>query len=177
MTETLEPGTSAGANGNNTSALSLGTAAARNLATTTKTQPQMQGISSRWLPWVLPWVQISGGTYRVNRRLTHVMGGGRVAFTNVGAHVQLIPETLGELPLYRGFEDIDVFRALADRLEQQEYGLRHAGLPDEYQPGLSVRFMGINEKAIISYLVSTYYSVAVLVPDALGVLEDVELGS
>jgi hypothetical protein len=36
--------------------------------------------------------------------------------------------------------------------------------------------MGINERAIISYLVSAYYSCAVLVPDALGVLEDVELG-
>jgi hypothetical protein len=35
-------------------------------------------------------------------------------------------------------------------------------IPDEYQPGLSVRFMGIKEKAIISYLVSAYYSAAVL---------------
>jgi hypothetical protein len=55
-------------------------------------------------------------------------------------------------------------------------GLHQIGIPDEYQPGLSVRFMGINEKAIISYLVSAYYSVAVLVPDALGVLENVEIG-
>ena len=52
------------------SQLSLSTAAARNLATTTKTVPQMQGISSRWLLRKLPWVQVSGGTYRVNRRLT-----------------------------------------------------------------------------------------------------------
>ena len=55
-------------------------------------------------------------------------------------------------------------------------GLHQTGIPDEYQPGLSVRFMGINEKAIISYLVSAYYSAAVLVPDALGVLENVEIG-
>ncbi|RNL82481.1 Crp/Fnr family transcriptional regulator, partial [Halostreptopolyspora alba] len=55
-------------------------------------------------------------------------------------------------------------------------GLHETGLPDEYQPGLSVRFMGVNEKAIMSYLVSTYYSTAVLVPDALGVLENVEIG-
>jgi hypothetical protein len=55
-------------------------------------------------------------------------------------------------------------------------GLHQTGLPDEYQPGLSVRFMNINEKAIISYLVSAYYSAAILVPDALGVLENVELG-
>jgi hypothetical protein len=35
--------------------------------------------------------------------------------------------------------------------------------------------MGIDEKAVISYLVSTYYSAAVLVPDALGILEDVDV--
>ncbi len=33
-----------------------------------------------------------------------------------------------------------------------------------------------SEKAITSYLVSTYYSAAVLVPDALGVLENVQIG-
>ena len=48
---------------------SLTTAAARNLATTTKSVPQMQAITSRWLLRMLPWVQVSGGTYRVNRRL------------------------------------------------------------------------------------------------------------
>ncbi|HEY3504727.1 MAG TPA: family 2B encapsulin nanocompartment shell protein [Actinocatenispora sp.] len=55
-------------------------------------------------------------------------------------------------------------------------GLRQTGLPDEVEPGLSVRFMGIGTDAIISYLVSAYYSAAILVPDALGVLENVELG-
>jgi hypothetical protein len=55
-------------------------------------------------------------------------------------------------------------------------GLRPAVLPDQHEPGLNVRFMGINEKAIISYLVSNYFSAAILVPDAVGVLEDVELG-
>jgi hypothetical protein len=74
---------------------------------------------------MLPWVQVSGGTHRVNRRLSYAVG---------------------------------------------------SGIPDEYQPGLSVRFMGIDEQAIISYLVSAYYCAAVLVPDALGILENVELG-
>jgi hypothetical protein len=55
-------------------------------------------------------------------------------------------------------------------------GLRPAKLPDEYQPGLSVRFMNISEKAIMSYLVSAYYSVAPLVSDSIGLLENVELG-
>ena len=58
--------------------------------------------------------------------------------------------------------------------DQGVIGLHQTGIPDEYQPGLSVRFMGINEKAVISYLVSAYYSAAVLVPDALGILENVE---
>lgn len=60
--------------------------------------------------------------------------------------------------------------------KQGVVGLHQTGIPDEYQPSLSVRFMGINEKAIISYLVTAYYSVAVLVPDALAVLENVEIG-
>jgi hypothetical protein len=55
-------------------------------------------------------------------------------------------------------------------------GLHQTGIPDEYQPSLSVRFMNISEKAIMSYLVSVYYSTAVLVPDALAMLEDVEIG-
>jgi hypothetical protein len=55
-------------------------------------------------------------------------------------------------------------------------GLHQTGLPDEIEPGMSVRFMDINEQAVISYLVTTYYSAAVLVPDALGVLEHVEIG-
>lgn len=54
-------------------------------------------------------------------------------------------------------------------------GLRQTGLPEEYEPGLSVRFMGISEQAIMSYLVTTYYSAAILVPNALGVLENVQI--
>ena len=62
------------------------------------------------------------------------------------------------------------------RRTRASIGLHQTGIPDEYEPSLSVRFMGINEQAIISYLVSAYYSAAVLVPDALGVLENVEIG-
>jgi hypothetical protein len=55
-------------------------------------------------------------------------------------------------------------------------GLHQAGIPDEIEPSLNVRFMGINDKAVMSYLVSTYFSTAVLIPDALGILESVEIG-
>jgi CRP-like cAMP-binding protein len=55
-------------------------------------------------------------------------------------------------------------------------GLHQTGLPDEYQPGLNVRFMGIDDRAVMSYLVSAYYSAAVMVPDALAILENAEIG-
>ena len=55
-------------------------------------------------------------------------------------------------------------------------GLFQPGLTGERSPGLSVRFMGISRKAIASYLVSLYCSLAVLTTDALAVLDDVEVG-
>ncbi len=101
--------------------MSLSTKGARNLAKTTKTPPQMQGITPRWLLQMLPWEQVTGGAYRVNRRLTYDVGNGRVSFNNTGAQVQVIPQSLCELPLLRGFEDIEVLNALADRCVQQEF--------------------------------------------------------
>ncbi|MGW1670731.1 family 2B encapsulin nanocompartment shell protein [Streptomyces sp. NPDC002324] len=100
---------------------SLGTAAARNLATTTKSTPQMQEISSRWLLRTLPWVNVQGGTYRVNRRLTYAVGDGRVTFVKTGDRVAVIPAELGELPALRTYEDIEVLGELAQRCEQREF--------------------------------------------------------
>ncbi|MET0402320.1 MAG: Crp/Fnr family transcriptional regulator, partial [Cystobacter sp.] len=60
--------------------------------------------------------------------------------------------------------------------DQGVIGLHRTGIPDEIQPSLSARRMDINDQAITSYLVSAYYSIAPLVPDALGVLENVQLG-
>ncbi|WP_030232208.1 MULTISPECIES: family 2B encapsulin nanocompartment shell protein [unclassified Streptomyces] len=99
---------------------SLGTAAARNLATTTKSVPQMQEISSRWLLRMLPWVDIQGGTYRVNRRLTFAVGDGRLTFVKTGDRVEIIPAELGELPALRSYEDEEVLSEIARRCEQRE---------------------------------------------------------
>ncbi|MEV8092796.1 family 2B encapsulin nanocompartment shell protein [Kitasatospora sp. NPDC085879] len=114
---------------------SLTTAAARNLATTTKSAPQMQEITSRWLLRVLPWVQTAGGAYRVNRRLTYTVGDGRIEFVKTGSEVRVIPRELGELALLRGFEDVDVLTALADRCVQRDFGpgevLAERGTPAE----------------------------------------------
>jgi Phage capsid-like protein len=45
----------------------LGAAAARNLANTTKTPPQWVGVTPRWLVNLLPWTPVEAGTYRVNK--------------------------------------------------------------------------------------------------------------
>ena len=100
---------------------SLSTAGARNLASTTKSTPQMQGISPRWLLRKLPWVTTRAGTYRVNRRLTYALGDGRVSFTSTGSDIRVIPQELRELPVLRDFPDDDVLAALADRFRQREF--------------------------------------------------------
>ncbi|MER5180480.1 family 2B encapsulin nanocompartment shell protein [Streptomyces sp. NPDC002896] len=100
---------------------SLGAAAARNLATTTKSAPQMQEISSRWLLRMLPWVNVQGGTYRVNRRLSYSVGDGRVTFVKTGDRVQVIPAELGELPVLRAYEDLEGLGELAGRCRQREF--------------------------------------------------------
>jgi hypothetical protein len=64
----------------------------------------------------------------------------------------------------------------AGESKQGVVGLFQPGLSGEQSPGLSVRFMGLDCNAVASYLVSLYCSAAVLTPDALGILENVELG-
>jgi hypothetical protein len=62
--------------------------------------------------------------------------------------------------------------------EQGVVGLHTSGLPGEPKglPGLSVRMMGINRQAVASYLLTLYYSAAVLIEDAIAVLEGVDVG-
>ena len=101
--------------------LSLGTRAARNLATTTKSVPQMQGITPRWLLNRLPWVRADAGSYRVNRRLTYQLGDGLVTFVNDGAVIRVVPPELAELPALRGLDDPAVLEVLAGRFVQSEH--------------------------------------------------------
>jgi hypothetical protein len=71
----------------------------------------------------------------------------------------------------------NILLARVGEKRQGVVGLFQPGLPGEQTPGLSVRFMGIDNSSVSSYLISLYCSAAVLTPDALGVLEDVEVGN
>jgi CRP-like cAMP-binding protein len=99
----------------------LSTRAARTLATTTKSAPQMEGITPRWLLRVLPWIETKGGVYRVTRRLKYAVGNGRVSFVNEGERVEPIAPSLREIPVLCGYEDEAVLAALAARFTQNEH--------------------------------------------------------
>ena len=75
-----------------------------------------------------------------------------------------------------GSETTKILLVRTGEKKQGVVGLFQPGVPSEVAPSLSVRFMGINRKAIGSYLISLYFSVAVLTDDALAVLEGVEVG-
>ena len=86
--------------------------------------------------------------------------------------IPLIPSD--KIPVVDGKSSIILLRTGESR--QGVVGLYQPNLPGEQSMGLSVRFMGIDRRAIASYLISLYCSLAVLTDDALAVLEDVEVG-
>lgn len=304
---------------------SLSTAAARNLATTTKTVPQMTAITPRWLLRLLPWVEVESGTYRVNRTKVALNQLGETPIALAAGHegepelpesfvdyesdpreytlqvvqtilrihtrvadlynhpinqlqqqfrltmegmrerqeweiinhpdfgllnvvtpamriqprygpptpddmdnllslvwkqpafflahpraiaafgrectwrgtppptvllfgtpfltwrgVPIIPcdklEIRGQSQSWQGAGKTDILLMRVGEKEQGVVGLHQTGIPNEYMPSLSVHCMGINTKAVMSYLLSLYFSCAVLTDDALGVLENVEVG-
>ena len=79
---------------------SVTTAVARNLANTTKTSPKMMSITPRWLLSLLPWVQVDGGTYRVNRTKVELSKAERIE-VDVREGGALVPaEALRSVPLF-----------------------------------------------------------------------------
>ncbi|MCF3124941.1 cyclic nucleotide-binding domain-containing protein [Streptomyces arenae] len=96
-----------------TDRLSLGPDAARQLATATKTTPQMRGITPRYLLRALPWVDLESGVYRVNRRRTYVLGDDRISTYEENGTSRVVPGDLREMPYLREADDATV-AALAD---------------------------------------------------------------
>jgi len=60
--------------------------------------------------------------------------------------------------------------------DQGVVGLHQIGIPGEIMPSLSARLMGLDSLGVASYLLTSYFSCAVLTDDALGALENVEVG-
>jgi hypothetical protein len=90
--------------------------------------------------------------------------------------VPLVPSDKIKVEGANGAETSKILLIRTGEKKQGVVGLFQPGVPGEIAPSLSVRFMGINRKAIASYLISLYSSLAVLTDDALAVLDDVQVG-
>ena len=101
---------------------SVTTAVARNLATTTKTNPKMMSITPRWVLSQLPWVQVSGGTYRVNRTKVELSKAERIEVDIANGSASFPPESLRSVPLFSRLPD-DIVTRLAGRFKTEKVSL------------------------------------------------------
>lgn len=101
---------------------SVTTAVARNLANTTKTSPKMMSITPRWLLSLLPWVQVEGGTYRVNRTKVELTKAERIEVDVSGNALSFAPEALRSVPLFSQLSDAIIAR-LVSRFRTEEVSL------------------------------------------------------
>ena len=89
---------------------SVTTSVARNLATTTKTSPKMMSITPRWMLSLLPWVQVNGGTFRVNRTKVELSKAERIGVELNGDIASFSPESLRSVPLFSKLPDAIIAR-------------------------------------------------------------------
>lgn len=101
---------------------SVTTSVARNLASTTKTSPKMMSITPRWLLSLLPWVQVNGGTYRVNRTKVELAKAERIGVDFTDGAATFSPEALRSVPLFSKLPDAITAR-MATRFKTEEVSL------------------------------------------------------
>ena len=103
---------------------SVTTSVARNLANTTKTPPQMMSITPRWLLSLIPWVQVDGGTYRVNRTRIELKKAERVELNIVDGFVFLAfnPEALRNVPVFSEIPE-NILSKVASKFKTEEVSL------------------------------------------------------
>ena len=95
--------------------------AARNLATTTKSVPQMVGITPRYLLRLLPWVEVNSGTYRVNRQKVVLAQDQKIKFDFEGGKGRLEARHLRALSLFQGVDE-DILERLAAKFKGETFG-------------------------------------------------------
>jgi hypothetical protein len=101
---------------------SVTTSVAKNLADTTKTSPKMMSITPRWLLSLLPWVQVHGGTYRVNRTKVELPRAERIGVDVSGETASFPPEALRSVPLFSKLPEAVIVR-MARRFKTEEVSL------------------------------------------------------
>lgn len=101
---------------------SVTTSVARNLANTTKTSPKMMSITPRWLLSMLPWVQVDGGTYRVNRTKVELTKAERIGIDSSDGIISFSADALRSVPLFSGLPS-SVTARMAAKFKTEEVSL------------------------------------------------------
>jgi hypothetical protein len=94
-----------------TSSSGLNVKQARNLAHTTKSVPQMDSATPRWFLQMLPWINLSGGAYRINHRKTVIRAGAKIPITVHNGVAKIDGPRLKGISLFQDLDD-----ALLDRI-------------------------------------------------------------
>jgi CRP-like cAMP-binding protein len=104
-----------------TKSRSLNRDAARSLATETKTVAQTTEITPRWLLRLLPFVEVSGGTYRVNRRKLVAKPKEKIRMDAEDGQLRLeSPTELGKISLFAALS-ANALSAIHDALKVESY--------------------------------------------------------
>lgn len=88
--------------------LSVSASAARNLATATVTAVQNAATTPRWFHRLLPFVDVPGGVYRVNRRAVVLAKPGRLDLSNDGRERTIRSGSLRAVPLFSRLGDAEL---------------------------------------------------------------------
>src|SRR5215472_17133694 len=102
----------------------LSVRAARTLSNPTLTAPQMLAVSPRWLLHLLPWVNIEGGTYQVNRRRIVLRQSDRIETRLEDNTPRLEAPAMRALALLRSAEP-PLLEAITNLLVQERHDTGH----------------------------------------------------
>ncbi|TXM95758.1 cyclic nucleotide-binding domain-containing protein [Methylobacterium sp. WL103] len=100
--------------------LSVGASAARNLSTATVTSVQNLANTPRWLLRLLPFVNVDGGVYRVNRRAVVLAKPGRIDLATDGNARTISPASLRAVPAFSRLGDAEL-SALAGKFTENRH--------------------------------------------------------
>jgi hypothetical protein len=100
--------------------LSVSASAARNLATATVTSVQNAANTPRWFHRLLPFVDVAGGVYRVNRRAVVLAKPGRIELSNEKGTRAVRPASLRRIPLFSRLGDAEL-SALAAKFTASQH--------------------------------------------------------
>ena len=90
--------------------------------------------------------------------------------------VPLVPCDKLEIEWRGGVPTTSILLMRVGAERQGVIGLHQPSIGDPKTPSLQVRFNGIDRTGVASYLLTLYFSAAILTEDAIGVLEHVEIG-